>query len=187
MHKYIVKKSKYHKKFLFIDRDGTLIPEPRNYWIRNESEIQELNFNVDLMKKLLSLDFGIIIITNQRGIALQEVELKAYIGICHKLENLLKHHGIEITAIFTCPHDSECYYCRKPNAGMILEAAKMFDINLEECWTIGDNKKDINAGQKAKTKVAMIQKRYIQESQEFPVFDAMDRVLEYIYECEVNK
>lgn len=187
MHKFIIENKKIHTRYLFLDRDGTLIPEPRNYWIRNKDEIQDLSFNPAIMKKLISLNFGLIVITNQRGIALQEIELNDYIEICHKLENLLKQNGIEITAILTCPHDSNCNYCRKPEPGMILEAAKMFNIDLEKSWTIGNRETDMEAGLKANTKVVMSTKNSNDNLENFPVFGTMDQALMYIFESEVNQ
>jgi D-glycero-D-manno-heptose 1,7-bisphosphate phosphatase len=187
MLKFIIDNKKNHTKFLFLDRDGTLIPEPGDYWIRNKKEIQNLNFDPSLMKRLISLNFGLIVITNQRGIALQEVKLDDYIEICNKIENLLKQHGIDITAILTCPHDSNCDYCRKPKPGMILEAAKMYKIDLEKSWTIGDNQSDIEAGINAKTKVVMCKKSSDEKLQHYPVFSSMNEALMYVIESEVNQ
>ena len=54
--------------------------------------------------------------------------------------------GGRIDAIYHCPHGprDECE-CRKPKAGMLLQAAKDLDINLAASWLIGDRASDAEA------------------------------------------
>jgi len=56
--------------------------------------------------------------------------------------------NITIQKVYHCPHhpdiSGECS-CRKPNAGMLLQAKKEFDIDMQNSLMIGDKERDIEA------------------------------------------
>jgi D-glycero-D-manno-heptose 1,7-bisphosphate phosphatase len=57
--------------------------------------------------------------------------------------------GIAIAKVYHCPHHpdiSGACDCRKPKPGMLLEAAKEFDVDLKNSLIIGDKERDIEAG-----------------------------------------
>jgi len=58
--------------------------------------------------------------------------------------------GARIDAIYYCPHDFQppCS-CRKPQPGMLLEAARKYELDLAESWMIGDSDHDVEAGRSA--------------------------------------
>ena len=84
------------------------------------------------------------------------------------METLLGNDGAYIDAIYYCPHHPHKGYegevpelkidcdCRKPKPGLLLKAAKDFNINLEESWMIGDSERDIQAGKNAGCKTALL-------------------------------
>jgi D-glycero-D-manno-heptose 1,7-bisphosphate phosphatase len=61
-------------------------------------------------------------------------------------------HNVEIKKVYHCPHhpeiSGECS-CRKPHAGMLLDAKEEFNIDLENSVLVGDKERDIEAGLKA--------------------------------------
>ena len=74
------------------------------------------------------------------------------------METLLGHAGAYLDAIYYCPHHPHKGYageipelkiecnCRKPKPGMLLHAAKDFNIDLQQSWMVGDSENDIIAG-----------------------------------------
>ena len=87
-----------------------------------------------------------------------EVSLEELEKIHNKLETLLGLKGAYVDAIYYCPHHPHRGYegerpeykiecgCRKPKPGMLLEAAKDFNIDLSQSWMVGDGENDILAG-----------------------------------------
>jgi D-glycero-D-manno-heptose 1,7-bisphosphate phosphatase len=63
--------------------------------------------------------------------------------------------------VMVCPHDEEdrCD-CRKPNPGMILDAARRLDIDLPSSFTVGDRWRDVEAGRSAGTVTVFIDRGY---------------------------
>ena len=109
-----------------------------------------------------------IVVTNQPVIARGEITEKELENIHNKMETLLGEKGAYLDKIYYCPHHPDKGFegereelkivcdCRKPKPGMLLQAAKDFNIDLEESWMIGDTKNDILAGRNAGCKTGLI-------------------------------
>ena len=146
------------KPAIFFDRDGTLIKTNiiNSKPIANNN-IKELSFLKNSYKvcKFLKKKFKLFIVTNQPDVGSKKVKKKNVLTINSKIKNKLK-----ISKIYNC----YCYknYCKfkKPNPGMIIKAAKEFDIDLKKSYMIGDRWKDIVSGKKAKCKTILIKKSY---------------------------
>jgi D-glycero-D-manno-heptose 1,7-bisphosphate phosphatase len=75
----------------------------------------------------------------------------------------------QITEIFACFHEgAPCY---KPKPGMILEAAKKYDIDLEQSFMIGDRCGDVACGKAAGVKTIWINRHYPLEPKPDPAAD----------------
>lgn len=106
--------------------------------------------------------------TNQPVIARGEVTIEELTVIHNKMENLLGNEGAYLDAVYYCPHHPDKGYdgevtelkfdcdCRKPKPGMLLQAAKEYNIDLSQSWIIGDSERDIQAGISAGCKAALI-------------------------------
>jgi len=139
-------------KAIFFDRDGTINVD-RGYTYR----IEDLEFIPQViigMRFLQKLNYKLIIITNQSGIARGKYTEEDYFTFRDELHRQLQERGIIINAEYFCPHHLEgtiekykidCN-CRKPKAGMLEQAAKDFNLDLKKCWMIGDKDSDILAG-----------------------------------------
>ncbi|QJC29427.1 bifunctional histidinol-phosphatase/imidazoleglycerol-phosphate dehydratase HisB [Enterobacteriaceae endosymbiont of Plateumaris pusilla] len=131
-------------KVLFIDRDGTLISEPKdNYQIDN---INKLIFepNVILtLSKLKKFSYSLVIITNQDGLGTKNFPKKNF-DIPHNfMVNIFKSQGIEFNDIFICPHylQDNCI-CRKPKTNM-LKSYLNNTLDKQNSYVIGDRLTDI--------------------------------------------
>ena len=140
---------------VFLDRDGVL-NEDKGYTYKL-SDLRILDGVVEGLKKISSLGYKLIIVSNQSGIARGFFTLDQMHIFMQGLINLLYKHDIEILDYYYCPHhiDGEideftksCSY-RKPEPGMIFQAQKEHKLDLSQSILIGDKESDILAGQKA--------------------------------------
>src|SRR5579872_4137855 len=145
-------------KVVFLDRDGTLIVDPPDEVVDSIKKIQLLPQTLKALKVLATLDYGVILISNQIGIAKGRLTEADFQRINGKVLEILKPTGIKILKTYFCPHASEdnCN-CRKPKPGMILQASKDFDIDLANSWMIGDRLTDVEVGINAGTKTIVVQ------------------------------
>jgi len=143
------------RKAIFLDKDGTLIPDvPYNV---NPDLIRLQPGVIEGLKLLKDNGFTFIIISNQAGVARGYFKYNELEKVKEKLNLLLNPEGIQIDGYYFCPHHPlgkipeyaiECN-CRKPEPGMILNAAKDLQIDKAESWMIGDILNDVEAGNKA--------------------------------------
>lgn len=162
------------QKAIFIDRDGTI----NKYvgFLKNIDQFELIDGVADAIKKINAMGYLAIVVTNQPVIARGEVTLEELQEIHNKMETLLGNDGAYLDAIYFCPHHPDKGYkgerielkcdceCRKPKPGMLFQAAKDFNIDLNQSWIIGDGENDINAGKAAGCKTALIgEKEYGQD------------------------
>ncbi len=136
------------KRAIFLDRDG-VINVDRGY----VSTIEAFEFVPHLFETLRhfqALGYLLIIVTNQSGIGRGYYTLEDFKKLSAWMLERLEEEGIEIDALYHCPHDpdSGCG-CRKPAPGMILEAIDTFGIDPQRSWMIGDKQSDIGAAKNA--------------------------------------
>jgi D-glycero-D-manno-heptose 1,7-bisphosphate phosphatase len=137
---------------VFLDRDGT-INEEKEYLHRYEdfSFIPGAPAAIRLLKEA---GFLVIVVTNQSGIGRGYYDEEAVHRLHRYMDGELDQYGAAIDGYYLCPHHphhgigdyrKECH-CRKPLPGMLLEAARDFDIDLTASYIIGDKLADIEAG-----------------------------------------
>ncbi len=139
------------KKIIFLDRDGVI-----NYDYGYVSQIDKFEFIEGIFeacKYFQKLNYEIIIVTNQSGIGRGYYNEKEFYTLTQWILDRFKEHEINILKVYFCPHSPEekCS-CRKPNIGMIENACKDFDIDLDNSWLIGDKITDIQTAINANIK-----------------------------------
>jgi len=146
-------------KALFLDRDG-VVNIDKGY-VHKIEDFEFIDGIFELCQYYQNKGYMIIIITNQAGIARGYYTEEDFFRLSEWMKKEFEKRNVKITDIFYCPHHpdftGECE-CRKPNPGMILEAAQKYNINLSESILIGDKITDIEAGDKANlSKIYLIQ------------------------------
>ena len=134
------------KRFVILDRDGTIIKHKHH--LTNINEVKLIPNVAKAIKKLNSLGLGTIIVTNQSVVGRSEISLSDLELIHKKILHLLSAEGAFIDAIYFCPHKPEdnCS-CSKPKFGLINDAIKDHNFDPKLCFVVGDNKTDIELGE----------------------------------------
>jgi D-glycero-D-manno-heptose 1,7-bisphosphate phosphatase len=109
------------------------------------------------IRKLNQLGLKVVVATNQSGVArgyLTEEELDR---IHQLLREMLAENGAHLDAIYYCPEmPNSGSACRKPEIGMMEQAAKDLDIDLERSYMVGDMAIDMEMGRRAGTKTILV-------------------------------
>lgn len=158
------------QKAIFLDRDGTI----NKYvgFLRNIDDFELIDGVSEAIKKINQSGYLAIVVTNQPVIARGEVTWEELHEIHRKMETLLGKDGAYIDGIYICPHHPDKGFegerpeykfdcdCRKPKPGLLLQAAKDFNIELSQSIMIGDSENDVKAGKNSGCKETYILSSY---------------------------
>jgi D-glycero-D-manno-heptose 1,7-bisphosphate phosphatase len=140
---------------VFLDRDGVLIED--SGYPDDPERIALLPGVGEALRRLRAADYGLVVVTNQGGVALGKFTLPTLEAIHDRLVALLAEEGVVLDGIFYCPHHAKYHVApynvacdhRKPDPGMLRSAASMLGIDPAESWMIGDRESDVQAGHAA--------------------------------------
>ena len=137
------------KKILFIDRDGTLINEPKDFQV---DSFEKLEFKASVLKYLSKiseeLDFDLVMVTNQDGLGTKSFPEKDFWPVQNFIIKTLENEGIYFKDILidrTFPDENA--NTRKPNIGLIEKYLVDKNINIDESFVIGDRITDLKFAQ----------------------------------------
>jgi len=139
------------KKFVILDRDGVLnIKQPKSKYVTNWKDFKWIDGVKESLVMLSKADIQLIIVTNQAGIARGFMSINDLNEIHNNMKKELSMLGVKIAAIYFCPHgwNDNCE-CRKPKPGMLYKAQKDFHLDLTQTIFIGDDDRDMQAGESA--------------------------------------
>lgn len=168
---------------VFLDRDGTINEDPG--YLGNPDQVKLYSGSAEALFKLKNkLNFKLIVISNQSGIARGKLTDEMVDDVNKKINQLLSKENTSIDAFYYCPAhpdfntDEECS-CRKPSPELVFKAAKDFNIDLKKSYFVGDNISDIECGINAGTKTILVRTGYgeesfymLQKQNKFPTFVA---------------
>ena len=176
------------QKAIFLDRDGTI----NKYvgYLRTPEQVELLDGVGEAIRKINLSGYLAIVVTNQPVIARGEVTVDGLQEIHNKMETMLGKEGAYLDGVYYCPHHPDKGFageveefkivceCRKPKAGLLLQAAKDFNIDLSQSWMIGDSENDVLAGRNAGCKTALIgETDYGQNLQATSLLDFVKEIL----------
>lgn len=143
-------------KAVFLDRDG-VINSDRDDYVKNTDELRIYPFAPPAVKKLNEAGWPVFVVSNQQGIAKGIIKPDDLAAMELEIVRQLTNIGAKITEFFYCKHlASEGCSCRKPQPGMILEAADKYGIVLAESIMVGDTAHDIAAGKSVGCKTILV-------------------------------
>lgn len=137
------------KTGVFLDRDDTIIRD--KIYLNNIADIEILPGTGDAIRALNEMGIPVIIITNQSGIARGLLDEERLNEIHLELMSMLAEQEARIDAVYYCPHHPEGTIdeyrktcpCRKPEPGLLYQAAKDFCLDLNLCYMVGDKPIDV--------------------------------------------
>ena len=141
------------EKAIFLDRDGTLMKDVG--YCSNPGDVELLEGVAELLPKLKAAGFKLVIVTNQSGIGRGYFTEEDFWSVQHELEKQLGPGVIDAT-YFCADTPQNGSERRKPNPGMLLEAAKELGIDLERSYMIGDKMSDAQAGIRAGVRATIL-------------------------------
>jgi len=147
------------RRFVLLDRDGTIIVE-RNYLSAPE-QVELLPGAAEGMRLLQRLGLGLVMVSNQSAIGRGLFDEARLETIHRRLRELLKAEGVVLDAIYVCPHrpDAGCP-CRKPETGLVQQAAREYDFNPAQSFVVGDKECDIELGRRIGAVTILVQTGY---------------------------
>lgn len=164
-------------KVAFLDRDGVINEEV--HYLHQIKDFKYTENCIEALKKLNTLGYKIVIVTNQAGIARGYYSEEQYRDLTAWYRTDLKEHGVEILDVLHCPHHPdgtisefavECE-CRKPKPGMLLTANQKYNINLEQSIMVGDKVSDAEAAISAGIKqVYLVKGEYVPVETDYKIF-----------------
>ncbi len=150
-------------KAVLLDRDDTLIEDPG--YINHPSQVKLLDGVAESLVELRAMGYKLVVASNQSGVARGIVTEQVLSEIHDRLKSLLAEKGAYLDAIYYCPFHPDGIIpkyrkesdLRKPNPGMILQAAEEMDLDLGQSWAIGNSDRDMEAGKRAGCKTIMLE------------------------------
>lgn len=151
-----------NKRAIFLDRDGTLV-EPRHY-PSSPDELQLYPAIATELRQLQEAGFQLVVITNQSGIARGYFTESDLHRMHDHLARRLADEGVQIAGFYHCPHHVDGVVpeltrrcdCRKPQPGLLLQAAAEHGLDTERSWMVGDILDDVEAGNRAGCRTILV-------------------------------
>lgn len=132
-------------RLVLIDRDGVINRDSDEY-IKRVEEWVPLPGSLEAIADLTRAGFTVAVITNQSGVGRGLFSEETLASIHAAMQAAVEAAGGKIAGVFYCPHgpDAGCD-CRKPEPGLLLQAARRFGVALDGVAFIGDKQSDVEA------------------------------------------
>jgi D-glycero-D-manno-heptose 1,7-bisphosphate phosphatase len=168
------------RRAVFFDRDGTLMEEVE--YCCDPAKVKVISGVPEAIGELKSAGYLAIIVSNQSGIGRGLFTEAQYAAV---QQELLRQIGAgRIDASYFCPDAPGVPSLRrKPEPGMVLEAAAEFQIDLAASFLVGDKASDIGCGRRAGTHTILVRTGYGAALERDPAFVAPDYVADDVPEA----
>lgn len=165
-------------KIVFLDRDGVInkCAAPHEYII-NWDKFKFLENVPRAIMVLNNAGYKVVIISNQRCIALGIATSEQIEELHGRLNEELQKHNAHIDAFYYCPHNiGECD-CRKPEIGLFHKVEQLFEVDKLNSYMIGDSESDVLAGQRYGVTTIFIGNKKIGDFQCSSLYEATKIIL----------
>ena len=151
-------------KAIFLDRDGVLIEDV--HLLTNSAQIHILDGVPSALQSLKKAGYWLIVVSNQPVVARGLLSEQDLLALQEEISRLLVAAGApQLDALYYCPHHPNATLveyrlnceCRKPKPGLLIQAAKEHQIDLENSFMIGDRITDNIAGGRAGCRTVLVQ------------------------------
>jgi len=159
------------KKCVFFDRDGIVNVSPGPGYVERPADFHIIPEFISCAEIAVGLGYTIAVATNQRGVARGIMTAESLAEIHAELVQVLESDNIPLLGIYCCPHERDSCDCRKPQPGLLLQAASEHNIDLKKSWMIGDSETDIEAGRRAGCRTIRVCDASIETEADFRAVD----------------
>jgi D-glycero-D-manno-heptose 1,7-bisphosphate phosphatase len=140
---------------LFLDRDGVIVADTR--YLGRPEDLRMIQGAAAAIAQCNALEIPVVLVTNQSGIARGYYDWNSFRNVQVAMSEALAAAGAHIDAVLACAYHADGraplriadHPWRKPNPGMILEAARRMGVDLSRSWIVGDTVSDLVAGKTA--------------------------------------
>ena len=135
------------RRVIILDRDGTIVVD--HGYLDDPAKLQFLPRAVEGLRLLHASGARLIVVTNQSGVGRGLFSLERLSEINARFLAMVREVGVRIEGLYCCPHrpEDDCR-CRKPRAGLVLEAAAELGFEPASAIVIGDRSSDIELGRR---------------------------------------
>lgn len=148
---------------VFLDRDNTIIHNDDD--LGDPQRVNLIQGAASAIASLRGLGYKVVVVTNQGGVARGKYGEADVDAVNRRINELVKKQsGAMIDRFYYCPYHPqgtvESYKrehpWRKPQPGMLLQAAMDMNLDLRHCWMVGDQARDVEAGRAASTRTILL-------------------------------
>ncbi len=148
---------------VFLERDGVIngTVYHRDYGHKSapfsEAQFSLLPGVAGAIGELGKGGYKVIVVSTQPGIATGQMSKAVFEAIRGRMNGQLEDEGVVLDGEYYCHHhpDDKCA-CRKPEPGLLLQAARECAVNLSESWLVGESQTDIQAGKNAGCQTVLV-------------------------------
>lgn len=147
------------RRYVVLDRDGTVIVE--RHYLSDPAHVELIPGVAQALRHLRQMGLGLVVLTNQSGVGRGLFDAQRVEEIHQRMRALLDAEGVQLDGVFYCPHtpDDGCQ-CRKPEPGLLEQAATHLGFDPRECVVIGDKVCDIELGKRVGATTMLVRTGY---------------------------
>jgi len=130
---------------------------PEGQYVTRWEQMDFLPGTSEAIRLLNKAGYFVVVVSNHRCVAKGLISASDLESMHGRMLHDFAAAGARIDAIYYCPHEMQppCA-CRKPEPGMLLDAAREHQLDLSASWMIGDSTHDVEAGRRAGCKTARL-------------------------------
>jgi len=159
---------------VFLDRDGTLVIE-RGY-LSDPDEIELLPGVARALRNLKAAGYPLVVVSNQSGVGRGLFPESRVHEAMARLREALRVEGVELDAIYFCPHrPEEGCACRKPGVALLERAADDLQLSLRRSALVGDKRLDVETAHRAGALGLLVRTGYGRDEEQRSEGEAAER------------
>lgn len=153
------------RRYLLLDRDGTLIVERR--YLKDPEFVELTPGAADTLIEARRLGWGAVVVSNQSGVARGLLTVADVAAVNRRTIAALGEFGAVVDGIYVCPHGpNDGCDCRKPAPGLVSRAAAELGFDPAEAIVVGDKMSDLALGRTIGARVVLTRTGYGPETEQ---------------------